>query len=365
VTILVDQAIWPWRGRKWAHLVSDESYEELHAFAARLEIPRRAFQGDHYDVPEDYRDRAIALGAEAVDGRILVQRLRAAGLRKLRPGHHPDDALAPALDGAGAPARPPAAPPDLPTLLHLIDEEARRLTVIARRTPLEARSKTYPAFTGAELVAHMGRNLGDYHAMVTTHRLPDPATADHSEPGPEAIDAFEQGIDPLLEALRTTTLDFMVEGFGGNLQPAFTLPNSLAIEVAVHRWDLGTITDDRQPIDARLAAVCFDTVLMAFLPRLAMMPMGVYIGGSVLFEATDTGDRWLFRVDDDKLVAARADADATADATVRATMSDLLLVLFKRKGATAPGVSVSGSADIVDRLLLLGYVPDPRTTAAH
>lgn len=87
MTILVDRAIWPWRGRKWAHLVSDESYEELHEFAARLEIPRRAFQGDHYDVPEDYRELALELGAQPVEARELVRRLRAAGLRKGRPPH--------------------------------------------------------------------------------------------------------------------------------------------------------------------------------------------------------------------------------------------------------------------------------------
>ena len=114
MTILVDRAIWSWRGRKWAHLVSDESYDELHAFAAQLGIPRRAFQGDHYDVPEDYRERAIALGAEAVEGRILVQRLRAAGLRKPRHPHpdpevdgddpSPGDAVAePVRDTAGEP----------------------------------------------------------------------------------------------------------------------------------------------------------------------------------------------------------------------------------------------------------------------
>jgi Protein of unknown function (DUF4031) len=80
--ILVDQAIWPWRGMRWAHLVSDESYDELHAFAERLGIPRRAFQGDHYDVPAHIRDQAIVLGAEAVDARVLVRRLREAGLRK-------------------------------------------------------------------------------------------------------------------------------------------------------------------------------------------------------------------------------------------------------------------------------------------
>src|SRR3954447_1750989 len=76
VAIFVDDAIWPWRGRRWAHLVSDESYDELHAFAARLGVPRRAFQGDHYDVPSDLRETAIELGALAVGSRELLRRLR-------------------------------------------------------------------------------------------------------------------------------------------------------------------------------------------------------------------------------------------------------------------------------------------------
>ena len=90
--ILVDQAIWPFRGRLFAHLVSDESYDELHRFAAALGIPRRAFQGDHYDVPADYRSRAIAMGAEAVDARVLVRRLREAGLRDRSKGGMRDSA---------------------------------------------------------------------------------------------------------------------------------------------------------------------------------------------------------------------------------------------------------------------------------
>jgi hypothetical protein len=82
MAILVDPAIWPWRGRRWAHLVSDQSYEELHQFAERLGIPRRVFQGDHYDIPTDVREDALALGACAVDSRELVRRLRGAGLRR-------------------------------------------------------------------------------------------------------------------------------------------------------------------------------------------------------------------------------------------------------------------------------------------
>ena len=84
MTVLVDAAIWPFEGRRWAHLVSDASFEELHEFAERLGIPRRAFQGDHYDVPTEYRERAIDLGAQPVASRELVRRLRAAGLRRAR-----------------------------------------------------------------------------------------------------------------------------------------------------------------------------------------------------------------------------------------------------------------------------------------
>ena len=50
MAVLIDSPVWPWRGRRWSHLVSDVSYEELHAFAGtELGIPRRAFQGDHFD----------------------------------------------------------------------------------------------------------------------------------------------------------------------------------------------------------------------------------------------------------------------------------------------------------------------------
>ena len=36
-------------------MVSDASLDELHDFAQPLGIPRRAFQGDHYDIPEEHR----------------------------------------------------------------------------------------------------------------------------------------------------------------------------------------------------------------------------------------------------------------------------------------------------------------------
>lgn len=77
----MDEARWWHRGRRWCHLVSDASLDELHAFADANGIPRRGFQGDHYDIPEEYRDAMIDGGATVVESRELLRRLKAAGLR--------------------------------------------------------------------------------------------------------------------------------------------------------------------------------------------------------------------------------------------------------------------------------------------
>lgn len=81
MTVLLDPPLWPNHGRLWGHLVSDASLEELHALAARAGIPARAFDRDHYDVPQERYDELVALGATLVDSRELVRRLRASGLR--------------------------------------------------------------------------------------------------------------------------------------------------------------------------------------------------------------------------------------------------------------------------------------------
>ena len=79
--ILIDQPIWPAHDTLWGHLVSDQSLDELHAFAEKAGIPRRGFDRDHYDYPAYRRDALIALGAQPVGLRDLVERLRASGLR--------------------------------------------------------------------------------------------------------------------------------------------------------------------------------------------------------------------------------------------------------------------------------------------
>jgi 8-oxo-dGTP pyrophosphatase MutT (NUDIX family) len=81
MTIWVDTPIWPAHGRLWCHVISDVSLEELHAFARRAGIPERSFEGDHYDVPAERRDRVIAAGAVPTTGGDLIRRLADSGMR--------------------------------------------------------------------------------------------------------------------------------------------------------------------------------------------------------------------------------------------------------------------------------------------
>ena len=81
MAVYVDDAVHPWRGQRWAHLMAD-TLAELHAMAAALGVPRRAFQnktsGAHYDVDANLREDALRLGAIAISrhaDRALVRRV--------------------------------------------------------------------------------------------------------------------------------------------------------------------------------------------------------------------------------------------------------------------------------------------------
>lgn len=95
MAVYVDNAVFQWRGRRWAHLLADD-LEELHAFAARLGMPRRAFQdkrsGAHYDIDTAMRETALRLGAEPVSRLQDRERMRAiiANARRQWSGHIAD-----------------------------------------------------------------------------------------------------------------------------------------------------------------------------------------------------------------------------------------------------------------------------------
>lgn len=78
MAVYVDDARIRWRGRHWSHLVAD-SPEELHDAARRLGLRREWAQDRgrtlHYDLPDELRELAIALGvAKPLSWRELARR---------------------------------------------------------------------------------------------------------------------------------------------------------------------------------------------------------------------------------------------------------------------------------------------------
>ena len=79
--VYVDDAIWEWRGLRWAHLLADDT-DDLHRFAAALGIHRTSYQGPprtsvpHYDLTAYERRRALAHGAIACSREEIVAVVR-------------------------------------------------------------------------------------------------------------------------------------------------------------------------------------------------------------------------------------------------------------------------------------------------
>ncbi len=81
MAILIDPPRPEAHGRRWSHLVSDTSLDELHRFARSVGIPERGFEGDHYDIPEERYASVVAAGARPTPARDLLRALQASGLR--------------------------------------------------------------------------------------------------------------------------------------------------------------------------------------------------------------------------------------------------------------------------------------------
>lgn len=106
MTILIDPPTWPFNGGLFSHVASDTSIEQLHAFAARVGLHPRSYDGDHYDVPADRYAQVVAAGAVGVSNRELLAALQRSGLRfRKRRGERPLASIPDGLPFLAAPHR--------------------------------------------------------------------------------------------------------------------------------------------------------------------------------------------------------------------------------------------------------------------
>ncbi len=92
MVVYVDDYRVAYRGRRICHMIADTE-AELHAMAARLGISERWFHRDHYDVTEEQRAAAAALGAVLIPARICATM----AVHRRRTGRLPLPAEVPAI----------------------------------------------------------------------------------------------------------------------------------------------------------------------------------------------------------------------------------------------------------------------------
>src|SRR2546427_3415886 len=243
----------------------------------------------------------------------------------------------------------------LPGVMELADhiEALRRegdlLATAAESTELDTPIPTCPDWRMRDLVRH----IGDVHRWARAHvaegRLRPIGRSDLPEvTGPlpsdvDLVDWFREGHARLVRTLETADPETQCWTFLPAPSPVAFWARRQAHETGMHRADsqspggLAGMT----PFPPRFAVDGVDEMLFGFLSgpteELRADPLR-----TLHLHATDTEGEWLVRLDED--VDVRQE-HAPADCSVRATASDLDLLLWNRR--TSEGLDVGGDASVL------------------
>lgn len=72
MAVYVDCAMILYGRMRLSHMMADTE-DELRAMAEKVGLPKRHFQGDHFDICREKRRLAVKFGAVEVDSRFLVE----------------------------------------------------------------------------------------------------------------------------------------------------------------------------------------------------------------------------------------------------------------------------------------------------
>ena len=216
---------------------------------------------------------------------------------------------------------------------------------------------TIPAiedWTVAEVVVHVGQGdrwvlniaragLDGHGALEALGADPDPADEEH------LLDWYRSGNAELSGVLASLDPDLRGWTLQGRDQPLASWTRRRAQETAMHRWDIDSASGTPAPIAVPVAVDGIDELFEVFVPRLpAEMVAGE--GETLHLHATDEGlepgaGEWTVTFGPDGLTWEHG--HAKGDAAVRASASDLLLLLWNRLPPTR--VEVFGDLSVVDR----------------
>ncbi|MFD8734151.1 maleylpyruvate isomerase family mycothiol-dependent enzyme [Streptomyces sp. NPDC059618] len=211
-----------------------------------------------------------------------------------------------------------------------------------------------PGWTLADLVTHTGSVQRWFSALLHARVQEPPRTRDVDLRLPDGWDGradwLAASATVAAEAFAATDPDLPMWAWGVDQHARFWARRML-FETLVHRIDAETALGLRPTVDRSLAADGVDEFLVN-LPFAGSFAPGVaHLRGpdrTVRFLATDGDGDWLVRLRPDGFgLDASGAAAGSADATVRGTAADLLLLVYGRISRDAGAIACDGDEELL------------------
>jgi uncharacterized protein (TIGR03083 family) len=212
------------------------------------------------------------------------------------------------------------------------ERELRELQAAVTAGPLDAAVPTCPDWTVEDLARHVGGFCGFWsHVLCEGTGTPKPAFGDPPT-GDAVVGWLAESGGTLVDQLHRAAGDLPVWTWFEADQTAGFVARRSANELAIHRYDAQSARDTCAPIDPTLAVDVIDEVFDALITRRPRS--GAAAGQTMHLHGTDEvpggagSAEWLVTLHPDRVEARRE--HAKGDLAVRAPVSDLALLLFRR-----------------------------------
>jgi uncharacterized protein (TIGR03083 family) len=230
--------------------------------------------------------------------------------------------------------------------IAILQREGLLLASVAESAALDNAVPTCPGWTLRDLVRH----VGGLHRWATAHVSkarsgnfdPFVEMADHWPPDDHLIDWFRQGHSALLAALESAPDDLECFTFLPAPSPKAFWARRQAHETGMHRADADAAAlGDIRPFVTDQAIDGIEELLFGFMAR-PRQKLRSEQPRTIALQAPERA--WLVRLSPDEPVVSR-EAVAAADCHVRASASDLFLLVWNRR--TPEELSVEGDRSLL------------------
>ncbi len=204
-----------------------------------------------------------------------------------------------------------------------------------------------PGWSVSDLVWHV-REVHYFWASIVEGLVTDPNTVPEiARPGleHELLADYRQGVDRLASVLSNADQTAALWTWSHQKDVAFVTRHQVQ-EAAVHRWDAETAVGRTFHIESDLATDSVDEFLEHSTP--SRYDDAQPLDGSLHLHATDIEGEWFISEGDTRQLHVER-GHSKGDAALRATASDLLLMLYRRIG-TERG-EVIGDPKVVEQFL--------------